>query len=606
MNIKSQLRLVNGLIFVILVLSNIIGYMTIQKIKIGGETYNEIIADKDLVADVLPPPLYIVEARLVVRDLVRPKNAPKLDEIIDQLAKIEKDYKGRHAYWMKSEYVNEDLKKQLSGESYKQALEYFNVLDNRLIPLVKAGKYDEAEDVQTKVMRPYFNAHEKAVNQLVKSLNVEIQKDETNGQEVAKSSQTTQGIIGVLSFILINIGLLWLSNRILRRLSDIDTVVSDLTSNEADLSKRVMLKGEDEISSVARNFNRLLDNVEQIANTAKEHAKAASNAEKAAEVSLDRSGLMVDLSDQMTRGALGGSKDLQLHMADTIKSVTDITELNDKTSVVIGTVQESTQDITDSITQVITMINDMRDNTVSLSRSIDEISQVIALIKDISDQTNLLALNAAIEAARAGEHGRGFAVVADEVRKLAERTQKATQEVELTINVLKQNAATMIESSETTEDQATQSNQKLDEFKDSLDELITNSSVIKGHNEAIAFEIFGILAKLDHLVFKLNGYSSIFKCEVQGTFANHHDCRLGKWYEHGDGKKAFGHTDAYRRLEAPHQIVHNKIHFALECIGQNSCVQRKAEIVAAFAEAEDQSAILFDIINQMIGQRINH
>ena len=67
---------------------------------------------------------------------------------------------------------------------------------------------------------------------------------------------------------------------------------------------------------------------------------------------------------------------------------------------------------------------------VELVERAGRIQSVTDLISDIADQTNLLALNAAIEAARAGDAGRGFAVVADEVRKLAEKTLKATREVQ--------------------------------------------------------------------------------------------------------------------------------------------------------------------------------
>jgi aerotaxis receptor len=97
-----------------------------------------------------------------------------------------------------------------------------------------------------------------------------------------------------------------------------------------------------------------------------------------------------------------------------------------------------------------------------------EVGQIAGVIREIADQTNLLALNASIEAARAGEAGRGFAVGATEVRNLADRTMKATTNIDALIVKITGDSARAIKGMRTGQVQVSESVTMVQSAKDTL------------------------------------------------------------------------------------------------------------------------------------------
>ncbi len=278
-----------------------------------------------------------------------------------------------------------------------------------------------------------------------------------------------------------------------------------------------------------------------------------------------------------------------------------------KTNAEIATSSQNTVDtISDSLTSVTKNSENMLKVVIELQEDSGKVTEVLSQITGIAEQTNLLALNAAIEAARAGEQGRGFAVVADEVRNLANRTKESASEVSEILSRFSRRVQLMTEEAQASSEFTSEISENVGSFRQQFQELA--ESAVYSHNLVtnIQYRAFGSLAKVDHVIFKQNGYIALGseeRCpEHDAVQVTDKECRLGQWYHQGLGKELFGSTSAYGRLDTPHQAVHFHVQKAIEFAGLDwkKDQEIRDQIIEQMTLSEQASSEVLQHIDDMV------
>ncbi|MGY2361142.1 methyl-accepting chemotaxis protein [Pseudomonas azotoformans] len=301
--------------------------------------------------------------------------------------------------------------------------------------------------------------------------------------------------------------------QLVQRMKSLKTNIDALSAGDADLTRRITIRAEDELGAIGHSVNRF---IVYLQNMIGEVTQAT--------------GAMSSSLEQLQRTSAHTNQILVRHASETDQTVTAITEMSstadtvaqnaaetaaftqranehaDRSRVVVGEASTSVSALIGEVSSATHSVENMRQDAA-------RITETLGVIGAIAGQTNLLALNAAIEAARAGEQGRGFAVVADEVRALAARTQASTSQINDMLTRLTAGVSSSVAAMENTQascqsaaDATARVNTGLDEMAGSvshINNLSTQIATAAEQQSAVTEEINRSMVQIRQMVEEL-------------------------------------------------------------------------------------------------------